>query len=447
LEQYQNRLHGSSDNYEELDYIKQILASSFFQQYGDKAGGEGGATSLPHHNNEIAQAVSILETSNLDESHISPAEKRKINLHRKESLKALRNAVVLKNSMSGSSLEKGGPGVGVGAHKQPPLEVGLGARGLPPKAPTAMAPLVPRDSSSFLEQSPSHVTTAIPIARPVNGSTDRPPSLDASTAYQVAENPTTAKSHGFERHQPESSKSSNLSNSSSLMLEAGFLPPSGPGDIARGFESISGGSSGSLGDSRARHKSSITGSQPNISMLRITQQGGLEFGDHEDPILGMGSGDNPLEWVESHSVGKKLTLSPISPPSARPPPPSYTTHMQNHTLNPTPSLDRNTTRIPPVYGGGMDARRRAKSYEKLLDTTDGGSFTPYSKPSLPPLVQPMTDGVTTRDVLTTEQRRTSLAVRLNKGKAGLGFRLKGLKKEQIGGLYIQDMQHDGPAAR
>ena len=66
----------------------------------------------------------------------------------------------------------------------------------------------------------------------------------------------------------------------------------------------------------------------------------------------------------------------------------------------------------------------------------------------PPLVQPMTDGLTTRDLPTTvERRKTSLVIQLNKGKDGLGFRLKGLKKEQKGGVYVQDLQVGGAADR
>ena len=448
LEQYQNRLHGSTDNYEELDYIKQILASSLFQQYRD-AGGV--ATSLPpQHSSELVQAVNLLETNNVDEAHISPAEKRKRNIHRKESLKALRNVVVSKKTTSSSSLERGSPGVGGVAHKSSPIETP--SRNSPLKGPATSQlrqlpeplPLATRDVSSFSEQTgQGHMTATIPMTRPMNSSLDTPPSLDAAAPTSVyplpEDNPfsgATKTTTAFVRHHADTSKSSSLSNSSSLMLEAGFPPSGGSGDMMRGFEGMGSG----MGISRARHKSSITGSQPNISRLRITQQGGLEFDDPDDPTPDAMAGEDPLEWVEP-----KLTLSPISPPTAsRPPPPSYITHMaQNHTPNPVSTLDHDTSRVPAIYG--MDARRRAKSYEKLLEATDG--YSPYPNQPLAPLVKPMTDGVTTKDILTTERRRTSLVVRLNKGKTGLGFRLKGLKKEQVGGLYIQDMQLDGPAAR
>ena len=414
LEQYQSRLHDSTENYEELNYVKQILASSLFQQFRNEGG-----VSLSQHDTEIAQAVgdalSGIETiQNDDGGHFSPAEKRKRQLHRKQSLKALRNVVLAKNA-PGSSLEVGGPSVGGG-----------GAMKLAP-GENMKSRVV-----GVASQEPPAVTdpTLSGSGAQVNGMAD----IDDPAVYPSEDTSLESRAGmAFERQ-----KMNNLSGSSSWLDKSHQDSTEWKG----------------LGH-RSKQKSSISGSQPNISMLRITSVGSLEF--DENPISD--AAEIGMEWNPAQprrprvsvtglpiaaTGGKKLTLSPISPPTAtsRPPPPSYTSYMaHNHTPNPQdPPIHS-----PPYGANPKGLNRRAKSYEKLLDADS--NFCHYPNPPLIPLAKPMTDGVTTKDVLTTERRKTTLVIRLNKGTEGLGFRLKGLKKDQKGGLFIQDLQVGGPAER
>lgn len=420
MEQYQSRLHDSTENYEELNYVKQILASSLFQQFRN----EGGA-SLSHHDNEIAQAVgdalSGIETIQTDDGHFSPAEKHKRQLHRKQSLKALRNAVLTKNT-SGSSLEVGSPSIGGGggAVKLAPSENLKSRVGVAQDMPPAV---MPTESGAQ-----------------VNGM-DIPHSTDVHST-DPAVYPSEDTSLGSRSMGSTGAKLNSLSGSSSW-LDKSYQEST----EWRGFEGLS---------NRSKQKSSLSGSQPNISMLRITSLGSLEF--DELPIPDTASAEIgvfqprrprvsvtglPVATVASAATtgGKKLTLSPISPPTAtsRPPPPSYTSYMaHNHT--PDPPIPSSAYGANSANPKGLN--RRAKSYEKLLEADSN-----FPSPPLIPLAKPMTDGVTTKDVLTTERRKTSLVIRLNKGTDGLGFRLKGLKKEQNGGLYIQDLQVGAPAER
>ena len=461
LEQYQSRLHGSADSYEELDYIKQIFASPIFQQYL-----VGGNPNLSQEDTqEIAQAsvdiLSRIENNDAD-GHVSPTERRKRQLYRKESLKALRNAVTPRNSpkVSAKRATIGGvenrdfqsSGLAENGHSASSLVDGhvpfqhVNGNQSPTKE-------MKSSSSSRIEsQKSNHMQPAI------NGVHPKEPAIMHPSDYLSS----PSKISTYERNGAMNlleTRAKNLSNSSSMLLERPSPPPGSNHGVRR---------DNSLGSGIGLH-SSISGSQPNISsMLRITQGGNLEFDDfmpdndsipnldglewnHQlHPAVGVG---RPIhhDQVQPPGGNKKLIISPVSPPSARPPPPSYFTHItQNHTPNSQVENLVNATaaRPPPPYSGNNSRmlNRRTKSYEKLLDANqDFPHLLP--NPPLPPLVKPMTDGLTTRDIPTTERRKITFVVRLQKGKGkeGLGLKLKGLKSDQKGDLYIREV--GGPAER
>lgn len=467
-----------------MDYIKQILGSSIFQQYLE----EGGA-SLSHENNEQIVQASInvltgIETSTIEDGHVSPAEKRKRQLVRKQSLKALRNAVVPKISPVGTQVEKGsamrvGGGGGASQKYEGHVTSSNLRDGTTPNKQVVVAEVhVTRDpgshvvdQSSSIEAPPSPSSNARPT---VNGIDLQQHSMNPMVVYPSNDPSPISKNTAFERS-PNlvEARLINLSNSSTALAENSFQQSGDPLERQRQDAAAASGFSKGRGMSHLG-RPSLSGSQPNISILRITQEGSLEFDDpmQDDivdsvPDAGMEMGINPLEWngqphhrvsvttLPSSGGGKKLTLSPISPPTSCLPPPSYFTHMtHNHTPNPPSHLPEAddpmaaavTRRTPPPYILNTRARR-TKSYEELLNAD--ADFTHPSSTAFPlaPLVKPMTDGVMTRDLLTAEKRRTSLVIRLSKGKEGLGFRLKGLKKEQKGGLYVQDLQVGGAAER
>lgn len=527
LEHYQNRLRNSAEDYEELDYIKQILASSIFQQYLNEGRGGGGGTgsglsSQPHLDKEIAQAsidvVSGIESSNVEDGSLSPTEKRKRQIHRKQSLKALRNVVVSKQSADMAAMpaqQRVGGGGGVGPAKGPPppqssssMENRLSGSHLhegtpppvkgPPLIKQAAPPLIKQTTLESRSKDPTIVTSGSQIEQASVTSTPKVVStaingMDSHPADPMMYNPLgdhnpsaiPVTRRGFERfpNTVNSSKPRPRSMASAVdgpFLYGGDFPEMG--SEFRNGRGVGGGGGGrEMGGFIGRGKQlpgGFTGSQPNISMLRITPQGGLEFDD--DPQDTNFGGGGMMEWnsnqprVAPGGVGggggvpigggaKKLTISPISPPTSRPPPPSYFTHMvSNHTspssvnkAAPMPLDDPVTSRAPPPYHQGEAKKsmgRRARSYERLLEAgaelpllAPLGSGPPIRPPI--PLVPAMSDGLTTRDFPTTERRKTSMVIRLNKGKEGLGFRLKGLKMEQKGGVYVQDLQAGGSAER
>ena len=428
--------------------------------------------------------LSGIDPSNVDDELISPTEKRKRQLHRKQSLKALRNAVLAKSvpAMSGLASERanrsGGGGIAAAGQIPGLSESRISGSSLPDtfNQPTRPSPAV-KDSPSPLvtEQGLAKFAPNNAGLHAATNGHDRLPRLEP-VAYSSDH---ATKSKTFEQTGAGGSnlveaRLVNLSNSSNTLADnSAYHQYSDPTERSRGFE---GGGAGGHGNV-PYHKSVITGSHPNISSLRITQQGGLEFDDGLDinsvPNLGTGP---QLEWnpppPHSHPTGprlpvapstlrgpvKKPTLSPISPPTgstSRPPPPSYITYMaQSHTPQNQPADDyRSATsaggaRGPPPYGvgPGREIITRARSYE-MLDSASDADFARYPPTALAPLKKPMTDARTTRDAVTSERRKTSLVIRLNKGKEGLGFRLKGLKKDHKGGLFVQDLQVGGAAER
>ena len=538
LEQYQNRLHGSSHDggyEEELDYIKQILASPLFQQYLN-----GG---LPQREKrEIVKAsADILNGIDgsggfVEDGPISPTEKRRRQVHRKQSLKALRNAVIPRSSSG--SLQQGT------APPMPPPSYPMGevkdvhAAGVQGGIQHQITFSSSSDVSSLRYRSPGPEGNGIsegvplpPIASKHENKTMGPKSISASRMDQHGVSPHahvgfplmanggldhgrktewTREDGGFsnkpflppphyanklESLWPEpmslaEARAKTLSNSSSMLLErtsppkeylgGGVLPPSvsSSSGVASTGRKIS--QEGFLGG-RIRQQvaaGAMSGSQPNISRLRITQQGELEFiedfsqeggdstaelvkemgggggggvalpewNDHNGLVGGPGSVLQPSATSGGGAPGKgamKLVLPPVSPPTSRPPPPYQFNHLLQEAEQEAGHMSLSAA--PPSYSSPQDSGglkgRRTKSYERLLDI---GGAPPSSYPNLIPLGGLMTQGNPTQDQPTAERRKTSLMVQLRKGKEGLGFRLKGLGK---GELFVQDLQPGGVADR
>ena len=399
-----------------------------------------------------------------DDTLISPTEKKKRKVRRRQSLKALRNAVTPKGSPV-VSVKKGHVGslvLGGGAHKLGVSKSHASGTNLV-GTHTAHVDDDKSGSSSRIDHNLSQVSKLHTAMNGVDKSPNDP------MIYPL-DDPThpPSKINTYERIDPSlDTQMRSLSNSSGVLWVEHPSSPPGEGVTTMTKQS----------DGVVTTKTKKTSSQPNIDMIRITPLGNLEFDnplitDDSDPVII--SDANPLEWnSQTHPIPisttggineqvssggqtkKKLTLSSLSPPMSRPPPPSYFAHIiQNPVLNPLVEGSE-TKRAPPPYVNPGMLNHRAKSYEKLLEADNpysqypsplGTPRTPLG-PLITPLVKPMTDGVTTRDTPTAERRKTRVLIRLKKGKEGLGFRLKGLKKELKGELYIRDLQEGGVAEK
>jgi len=543
LEQYQSRLHGSShDGYEEeLAYIKQILASPLFQQY--LTGG------LPQREKQeiVKASTDILNGiesngSLVEDGPISPTEKRRRLIHRKQSLKALRNAVIPK-SPSGPLQGKGpappphypmgnSAGQGGGQHQvmfssssdipssryhSPGPESNGISEGIPLATITTaasatssssstsiheMKTMGPKSSSaSRMDQHGVSPHTHISFSAMANGGMSHERMTDWIREDNGFSKPfplppphcmSKLESPWAEPMNLAEARAKNLSSSSSMLLErpsppkehlgGGILPSAASSSSSSSGVATTGGrkisQEGFLGSKIQQQTAAgaMSGSQPNISHLHINQQGELEFiedfsqeGGDLMPELGKERGSEGValsEWNDQSGLvggpgsvlqsaapsgggapGKgamKLVRPPVSPPTARPPPPYQFNHLVQDAEQ-GGTGPKSLSVAPPSYSsplsnGGMKDRR-TKSYERLLDI---GNAPPSSYPNLTPLGGLMTQGNPTQDQPTAERRKTTLVVQLRKGKEGLGFRLKGLGK---GELFIQDLQPGGVADR
>ena len=520
LEQYKERLHqrGDEGHDEELDYIKQILASPIFYDYVQNS------SQLSQEETSIFSEVTNDLLSGFQETtdgKMSPAEKHKQRVQRKRSLKALRNVVNSPrikprrpHGAGGANSSDGGKASSsVYDHGTPPLATSPPDRGPgPPSSST---------SGSRFENSPS-TTTSGSIATVVNGKQvqDFTP-LTGRNVVDQDYTPVMGLSNGvLDFDTPSSgpltfeSPSRNLSNSTGTLIERSTSPSSDDTLLRRSDENLlaNGGTPSSDGNLLHRLKTEGgattsayaigNGTGPNS----IPSLGGMDWDlsptkqPQQQQLLPSSSIHDPGPPPPSTQGALKLKLAPMN--VAHRQPPSYQLHMQqqqNHTTTTAPHHQivtspqvENKRPPPPPYGqagGNLMPQRRAKSFDRLLDSSPsdgaipihlpplnhqapdtttniadlapftqqqqqpqvisgGGGLTPSSNYGNP-IVRPMTDGMVTTNYLTAaERRRTILTVRLEKGEKGLGFRVNGLKSKQYGGgLFVQDLQPGGIAER
>ena len=499
LEQYKERLHqlGDEGHDEELDYIKQILASPIFYDYVQNS------SQLSQEETSIFSEVTNDLLSGFQETtdgKMSPAEKHKQRVQRKRSLKALRNVVTPKNSPRIKSRRPHG-----GANSS---DGGKGSSSVYDSTSLATSPLdrTPGPSSStsgsrFENSSSSSVATVVNGKRvqdftPLTSRSvehDYTPVMNLSNGVIDFDTPSSGPP-------PFESQSRNLSNSTGTLIErstspssddtllrrsdenllANGGPPSSGSNVLHGLKTDSGTSAYAIGN----------GTGPNS----IPSLGGMDWDlpKQQQQLLPSSSSIHD-PGPPPPPQGLKLKLPPVN--VAHRQPPSYQLHMQqqqNHTaphhqIVTSPQVE-NKRPPPPPYGqagGSLMPQRRAKSFDRLLDSSpsdstipihlpplnqapdtttnmaDSASFAQQQQPQVVgggltsslqygnPIVRPMTDGMVTTNYLTaSERRRTILTVRLEKGEKGLGFRVNGLKSKQYGGgLFVQDLQPVGVAER
>lgn len=427
LEHYRDRIHSLGDEGydEEIDYLQQILVSPIFQQFVMGGSSEEDMTKIVEASNMVLSGIAA---GSAEDKQLSPTEKRKRQIARRQSLKALRNAVTPKNSP-------------VLKRKMPPSSSMDDSTATPDMADAGGKSRVVENGApmSSLLQARSKDGPILP--KLVDPRADSPPAVNGIQPQPLS--PEKGKmrpsnmSNGIHPALLET-RTRNLSNSTSTLIER----PSPPAD----YHFMRKKSSDSV-----LSNGMVLGSQPNIHSAGIK----LDFSDvepfHHSPTAMTSPSSKPSPaWNPHHHLqaGMNLNVSHPSPGNLSPLrlPPSYVSHQQQ---NKPLELDAPPLRPPPPYDySPLVAQRRAKSYDKLLDSPD--SHVTY--PPLPlfhPMVPPMTDGAVTQDLPTMQSRRTSLVISLEKGEDGLGFRVKGLKNEQRGelGLLVQDLQPGGLAER
>ena len=510
LEQYKERLHqhGDEGHDEELDYIKQILASPMFYDYVQNS------SQLSQEETSLFSEVTNDLLSGFQETtdgKMSPAEKHKQRVQRKRSLRALRNVVTPKNSPriksrrphggSGANSSDGGKGSSSAYDGGTSLATSPLDRtpGPPPLGSSASGSRYDNSSSS------GSISTAVNGKRVqdftplTNRSIERDytPVVNLSNGVIDFDSPSSGPPPPFE------SPSRNLSNSTGTLIERSTSPSSDDTLLRRSDENLlANGGTPSSGSNVLRGLKSDTtsayalgnGTGPNS----IPTLGGMDWDLPKQPqqqLLTSSSIHDPGPPPPTTTQGLKLKLPPVN--VAHRQPPSYHLHMQqqqthtapHHQIVTSPQVE-NKRPPPPPYGqpgGNLMPQRRAKSFDRLLDSSpsdsaipihlpppnqapdsttkiaDSAPFTQQQPPQVVsgggltsslsyggnPIVRPMTDGMATTNYLTaSERRRTILTVRLEKGEKGLGFRVKGLKSEQFGGgLFVQDLQPGGMAER
>jgi len=417
LEHYRDRLHylGDEGHDEELDYLQQILSSSIFQQYIS-----GGNTS--EEMKMVAEASNVVLSGiageSVEDERLTQAEKHKIQLARKKSLKALRNAVTPKNS---PLLKKKWPRSN---STENTAVASLESERL--NGTTTIENNVPHSSSGLLQSRNQDG----PILPKLVDSSPSPPAVNGIQPIKLTSRMESRQTNRVHSTLLES-KARNFSSSTSMLIER----PSPPADYHYVMRKKSSDSILSNG--------MISGSQPNIHQLNFD----LDFADidpffHSTTVTSPGSNLAP-EWNKHHphlQTGMDPNISSSNAPPMWPPPP-YLSHLQRN--EPT---DTTPLRPPPPYEySPFVPQRKAKSFDKLLDSPDNLASLPFVHPR----ISPMTDGAITQDVPTAQSRKTRLMLCLEKGEEGLGFRVKGLKSEQRGelGLFVQDLLPGGLAER
>ena len=407
LEHYRDRLHSLGDDYhdEELDYVSQIMSSPIFREYLN------GQSSLEESSKITEVTKQVLEsTANTEDQHLGTDEKRKRQLARKQSLRALRNAVTPQNSPRlkpkrlHSSDDKP-DSIPVQHTSKGNSSGGSSVTQLEPRSRNDSTPSIPKLTDSSIVTN----GTESPLSPPIS------PPCGASSGLHDA-------------------RLRNLSNSTNTLIER----PSPPGD-----------------QHQLRKKSSdsllmngiVSGSQPDVH--RLTYPGPMALRPDLDPKhflppVAIGGRNIPKlagesDWVHPHQLyhdqadGLSSNQLPLEP----------------HTLYPPyiPQQNEQPRGPPPPYGHQMIPPKNSNSFEKLLESD---TVEVHLLPAMMrPLVHPMTDSLVTQDLPTAQSRKTQLVIRLEKGEEGLGFRVRGLKNEQRGelGIYVQDMQPGGLAER
>ena len=475
LEQYRDKLHraGDQEHEDELDYIKEILASPIFKQY---LSGSGPSVLTYENSSLISEATNYLLTGiegskGEDGVVASVVDKRKRQLQRKESLKALRNAVTPKNSPLVTSRKPHNKHESsISSHNQTrPRELTSPSR----KRNSRTDPIVTINAGGSSKVA-------------AEGARTKPTNLSNGITNDTSSHGATADSG-----RTLNARVKTLSNSTSTLTERSS-PHEDPGMRLwkKSSEGLLSHSSGS----------SLSGSQPNINVLRLspTQEDTAPLntsgpnpvnGSHGNSRLNpVGGGMEISEWntgnpnnetdrlgrpldlfVQTPTSGKqqtsnkKLILSSVSP-ETRPPPPSYHTHMQNKSTKlqqkSQQSNQPSTQPRNPLQNNGIESdlpppvhHQKAKSFDKLFEntqtTSDTHQATPLNMPPQLPLTHPMTNGSVTKDVSTEERRKALFTIRLDKGAEGLGFRVKAVKNEKNEevGLSVQDLQSGGLAER
>ena len=442
LEQYRDRLHnvGDDEHDEELDYVKQILTSPVFLDYLQGQSSQEDTSKISEFSNEVLSGIEGNTVS--EDGPISPTEKQRRKLARKQSLKALRNAVTPHNSpmlkkkavrpgnASTDTLDNGsvpgrtraGPHGGSGS-----INAKSGSRTRneisPPKLLDSVTPNV--HSHHTGGELRANINLSNGLEPPTNSLDARIRNLSNSTNTLI-ERPSPPGDHYLEKKKP----------SDVPLLQNGIMSGSHPEIHRVGLGSQHGPKTGHRRldlDMYGYHPPAIANPGPNPGPNSSLfgpewshQSQHPPYRDHIERDLGLNL-HQPANLLDSHVV---------QPQQSQPPP-----------YIPSLDLPQNQPPIrppPPPYGQQLAPQRKATSFEKLLDRPDVIPIQlPPPPPPMKPLLHPMTDGSVTQDLPTTQNRgRDRMTLVLEKGEEGLGFRVKG-----EGGVFVLDLQPGGLAER
>ena len=440
LQYYQEKLHraGDAGHDEELNYVKDILASPIFQQFLVGRGNQLTAEEASKISEASSEVLTGINVHVQDDGHLSPSEQRKRQIARRRSLKMLRNVVTPKSSpiikskrQHRSSERETTPSDGQSPNR--PLRVSVASSNSVKSGPLHS----PGGNRSLLVNGGGEATASGPYRR---------------SAQKRLESPNTL----------QEARARNLSNSSSTLIER---PSPVEGEKMRKKSSdsvlvVNGGLS--------------LGSQPNMHKLGLQQQARMEPSSG-----GMKTGSSQAsEW---NSVQVPIPIDPMGmgmnpPASPRPPPPSYHSHMHQaepeHPDTTLTTLTPHRLPPPPPYGHQQHSpqpkalQSRAKSVERLfqppLPSLHGGNSVATASSVLPPpppspllLLRPppATDAASTQALSTAENRsgntssNSRVSVCLAKGEEGLGFKVMAPLKNGEHGLFVQELQPGGVAER
>lgn len=392
----------------------------------------------------ISEATNLLINgmkANEDQSVASSGpDRRKILLQRKESLKALRNAVTPKNSpllTTRKTLSKHESSTSSQIQRK------LSDILSPSRKPN------PRSNAAFVTNGDESSKVTV-ISRPTNGIQDDSvvPSSQTGVAGKYFD-----------------SRVKSLCNSTSTLINQEAV---GHPSLHQTFKSL--------------ERLPMSDSQPDVNAFRLspihdTGATPSRPGDVSTSRNNSRSEMESLEWdPESQNVDGVSNLSIQAPNSGqqasskkliltsadtRPPPPSYHTHMQNKSakLQLSPSNQPLTLPGDSLRDNGHEphlaaSHRKANSFDNLLDVVAetsqqlNQSSLLHTAPQTP-FTHPVTNGSVTKDIPTSERRRSMFSVCLNKGAEALGFMVKAAKNEKNEdvGLTVQDLQPGGLAER
>ena len=427
LDRYQTRLHqaGNERHDEEIEYVRQIVASPIFQRFlkGEITPEEKSKISIASQNVISADIVPEMFVSELTSSDI-----QKQRLARRKSLKALRNAVMPHSTpLTRKSQPPFSTSPQYGSPRQ--SESSSIASGSPVKQFHTKSL-----SGSGSESARINVQTPVAYASSSNPGRQRVSIANGAdvnlplVSVEVSSSPLLRRASTEQSSSLSGPQTQQMSNSTNTLIER--VSPL-PETLEKGGQPFSNGRI----SAEMHHHHHLDASRPEMNFDLFTSQLSTPSGEH----FANGS-VNPDLHISPHLTHPHLhhSSSPSSSSSHPLPPRSFSSTPQ-HRLNITNVTEshRHPLPAPPPYSLTVsNEHRRAKSFEELLNSPE---FDPYHyhRTPMPPRMTPRLDN---------PPAGMTFHLQLEKNEDGLGFLVKS-KDGREGGLVVQYLSPGGPAER